>query len=53
MCVMAFDSREMTGILKQLPLDDNYGADEDIRHFLDDSFNEIKQTHPFQETACL
>ena len=28
--LMAFDSREMTGILKQLPLDDNYRADEDI-----------------------
>ncbi len=45
----AFCSREITGILKQLPLDDNYGADEDIRHFLDDSFNEIKQTHLFKK----
>ncbi len=45
----AFGSREITGILKQLPLDDNYGADEDIRRFLDDSFNEIKQTHLFKK----
>ena len=47
--LMAFDSREMTGILKQLPLDDNYRADEDILRFLNDSFDEIKQTHPFRK----
>ena len=47
--LMAFDSREMTGILKQLPLDNNYRADEDIRRFLNDSFEEIKQTHPLRK----
>ena len=47
--LMAFDSREMTGILKQLPLDDNYRADEDIRRFLNDRFEEIKQTHPLRK----
>ena len=47
--LMAFDAREMTGILKQLPLDDNYRADEDIRRFLKDSFDEIKQTHPLRK----
>ncbi len=45
---MAFDSREMTGMVKQLPLDNNYQADEDIRRFLNDSFDEIKQTHPLR-----
>ena len=47
--LMAFDSREVAGILNQLPLDDNYHSDKDIRRFLDDSFDEIKQTHPFRK----
>ncbi len=47
--LMAFESREMNGILVQLPLDDNYQSDKDIRRFLDDSFDEIKQTHPFRK----
>ncbi len=46
--LMAFDYREMTGILKQLPLDNNYQADEDIRRFLNDNFDEIKQIHPLR-----
>ncbi|KJA20941.1 hypothetical protein HYPSUDRAFT_763649 [Hypholoma sublateritium FD-334 SS-4] len=44
---MAFNSRGMNGILTQLPLDDNYQSEEDILCFLNDSFDEIKQTHPF------
>ena len=47
--LMAFDSRDMTGILNQFPLDDNYKSDTDIQHFLDDSFDEIKQTHPLRK----
>ncbi len=43
---MAFNSREMTAILNPIPLDDNYQAEEDILRFLNDSFDEIKQTHP-------
>ncbi len=47
--LMAFDSREITEILKQLPLDNNYKSEEDIRRFLDDTLLEIKQTHPFRK----
>ena len=42
-----FRSPKLTDILLQLSLDTDYQADEDIRHFLDDSFAEIKSTHPF------
>lgn len=45
--LMAFNSRELNGMLTQLPLDDNYQPDEDIRLFLNDSFDDIKCTHPF------
>ena len=45
--LMAFNSREMNGMLTQLPLDNNYQPDEDIRLFLNDSFDNIKRTHPF------
>ncbi|KJA20951.1 hypothetical protein HYPSUDRAFT_42550 [Hypholoma sublateritium FD-334 SS-4] len=45
--LMAFNSRDMAGNLTQLPLDDNYQPEKDILRFLNDSFDEIKQTHPF------
>ncbi|KJA20948.1 hypothetical protein HYPSUDRAFT_216637, partial [Hypholoma sublateritium FD-334 SS-4] len=45
--VMAFNPRDMKGILMQLRLDDNYHAEEDIIRFLNDSFDKIKETHPF------
>ncbi|KJA20974.1 hypothetical protein HYPSUDRAFT_764046 [Hypholoma sublateritium FD-334 SS-4] len=45
--LMAFNSRELNNMLTQLPLDDNYRPDEDIRLFLNDSFDDIKRTHPF------
>ena len=44
---MAFNARNMAEILSRFPLDDHYQPDEDIRCFLTDSFDEIKQTHPF------
>ncbi len=43
---MAFNTREMDGILKQLPLDDNYKAAEDIELFLGERFDDINRTHP-------
>ncbi len=43
---MAFNSRDMDGILKQVPLDNNYQAEEDIRRFLVERFDDIKLTHP-------
>ncbi|KJA20970.1 hypothetical protein HYPSUDRAFT_763935 [Hypholoma sublateritium FD-334 SS-4] len=43
---MAFNARDMDGILKQVPLDNNYQAEADIRHFLVERFNDIKLTHP-------
>ncbi|KJA20943.1 hypothetical protein HYPSUDRAFT_103369, partial [Hypholoma sublateritium FD-334 SS-4] len=43
---MAFNRKEVAGVLKQLLLDDNYHADDDIRKFLLDQFDDIKQTHP-------
>ncbi|KJA20654.1 hypothetical protein HYPSUDRAFT_203626 [Hypholoma sublateritium FD-334 SS-4] len=45
---MAFNSRNMAEILTQFPLDDHYEPDADIRHFLTDSFDDIKETHPFR-----
>ena len=48
--LMAFNPRNMDGILTQIPLDNNYHADEDILHFLAASFEEIKQTHPYGES---
>ena len=47
--LMAFNSRDMHGILTRLPLDDNYQPEKDILRFLNDSFEEIKQTHPYGE----
>lgn len=44
---MAFSSRYMSGILKELQLDNNYQSQADIQRFLDDSFEQIKRTHPF------
>ncbi|KJA20933.1 hypothetical protein HYPSUDRAFT_42533 [Hypholoma sublateritium FD-334 SS-4] len=44
---MAFSARDMTGILKELQLDNNYQSHADIQRFLDDSFEQIKRTHPF------
>ncbi len=43
---MAFNTREMDGILKKLPLDDHYKASRDIEQFLVERFNVIKRTHP-------
>ncbi len=43
---MAFNARDTDRILKNVPLDNNYQASEDIRHFLFESFEAIKQTHP-------
>lgn len=43
---MAFNAREMSGILKQLPLDSNYQTEEDIRRFFVERFADIKLTHP-------
>ncbi len=40
-----FRSPDLADHLLQLPLDTDYRADEDIRHFLHDSFAKIKSTH--------
>ncbi|KJA20322.1 hypothetical protein HYPSUDRAFT_217033 [Hypholoma sublateritium FD-334 SS-4] len=47
---MAFNSPKIDCILERLPLDTDYRAADDIRHFLDDSFTEIKHTHPFKSS---
>ncbi|KJA15419.1 hypothetical protein HYPSUDRAFT_207906 [Hypholoma sublateritium FD-334 SS-4] len=47
--VMAFSSQNVDAVLSQFPLNDHYQPEKDIRLFLDDSFNEIKQTHPFKK----
>ncbi|KJA14004.1 hypothetical protein HYPSUDRAFT_116984, partial [Hypholoma sublateritium FD-334 SS-4] len=45
---MAFNAQNMAEVLTQFPLDDHYEPDADILHFLTDSFDNIKQTHPFR-----
>ncbi len=47
---MAFDEPTVDGILRRLPLDTDYRADDDIRLFLNDSFAKIKRTHPFRSS---
>lgn len=44
---MVFNSPKIKDILTHVPLDWHYLPDNDIRLFLRDSFQEIKQTHPF------
>ena len=41
-----FNSRWINPILARLALDDNFLPEDDIRHFLQDSFDEIRETHP-------
>jgi len=41
-----FHSRAINPTLARLALDDNFLPDDDIRHFLEDKFKEIRQTHP-------
>ncbi len=50
--LMSFNARNMDSILTQIPLDDNYKPEEDILHFLNERFDEIKQTHPFRGSLC-
>ena len=45
---MAFNSRDTDNILKELSLDTNYRADDDIQLFLAERFEEIKRTHPLR-----
>ncbi len=45
---MAFNAQNMDHILKQILLDNNYMAEEDIYRFLIDRFNDIKLTHPLR-----
>ena len=47
---MAFNSRKIDKILRRLALDSDYRAEDDIRLFLDNSFAEIKDTHPFRSS---
>ncbi|KJA16985.1 hypothetical protein HYPSUDRAFT_104185, partial [Hypholoma sublateritium FD-334 SS-4] len=42
-----FRSAALSDITRTLALDDKYLPDDDIRVFLNDSFDEIKRTHPF------
>ncbi len=42
-----FKSASVSNITLRLPLDDHYLPEKDIRVFLDESFSEIKRTHPF------
>lgn len=41
-----FNSRWINPILARLALDDNFLPEDDIRRFLQDSFDEIRETHP-------
>ena len=43
----AFNSRWINPILARLALDDKILPEDDIRRFLQDSFDEIRETHPF------
>ncbi len=43
---MAFNTPEISRILKKLPLDDNYLAKRDIIIFLNESFSTVHRTHP-------
>lgn len=43
---MAFNATTVDNILLRLSLDNKYAPDRDIRRYLDDSFDEIKKTHP-------
>ncbi len=45
---MAFNSRGMDNILKELSLDNSYRAEDDIQHFLVERFEDIKRTHPLR-----
>ncbi|KJA20931.1 hypothetical protein HYPSUDRAFT_763421 [Hypholoma sublateritium FD-334 SS-4] len=47
--LMAFTSLEVDENLYQLSLDNHYQTEEDICPFLNDSFPEIKRTHPFRQ----
>ena len=47
---MAFNSPKADSILQRLPLDTDYRAANDIRLFLDDSFNAIKKSHTFSSS---
>ncbi|KJA22023.1 hypothetical protein HYPSUDRAFT_671599 [Hypholoma sublateritium FD-334 SS-4] len=44
----SFDSAELVKLWTSLALDDHYTADKDIRLFLNDSFQSIKETHPMR-----
>ena len=46
---VVFDARNTDNILRQIPLDDNYQAKDDIRRFLVDGFNDIECTHPLRK----
>ncbi|KJA16845.1 hypothetical protein HYPSUDRAFT_206745 [Hypholoma sublateritium FD-334 SS-4] len=45
---MTFNSPKIDSILRRVPLDDDYRAASDIQLFLNESFGEIKITHPFR-----
>ncbi|KAF9470575.1 hypothetical protein BDN70DRAFT_781615, partial [Pholiota conissans] len=46
---LTFSSDSLTGLWKSLVLDYTYKPDDDIRTFLEDSFQEIKSTHPHRK----
>lgn len=43
---MAFNSLNSTSLLSKISLDNEYSANNDIHHFLNERFEEIKKTHP-------
>ncbi|KAF8166852.1 hypothetical protein BJ912DRAFT_1001995 [Pholiota molesta] len=43
---LTFNSPPLAGLWRSLVLDDSYKPDDDIRLFLEDSFRDIKTTHP-------
>ena len=45
-----FSCRPLTGFTSRLPLDDTFHPEEDIQIFLDDSFSEIKVSHPLKNS---
>ncbi|KJA21271.1 hypothetical protein HYPSUDRAFT_42124 [Hypholoma sublateritium FD-334 SS-4] len=49
----AFSRQPLTGITARLLLDDKFHPDDDIQVFLEDSFSEIKASHPRKESIPL
>ncbi|KAF8166186.1 hypothetical protein BJ912DRAFT_245633 [Pholiota molesta] len=45
---LTFNSSPLSGLWRSLVLDDSFKPDDDIRLFLEESFQEIRTTHPYR-----